>query len=210
MCLDADDYEQLAGEGKKRLSLEKSVVVAEKDEEIKSLRLALASAAEENKVLASKRSDLRGKVGIQDAQEVAWIDRLRKERLQWAALTPVAERLIREAPAGKTYTMPDTERRLWLEVPALTLCVLLGAGLSGWGLLALAEKKITTLHREITTLSERKETLEVQSARIWATFKGLEPYRDQTSKDYLLTPEGWTISYAGTVGKQDAWRIVRK
>lgn len=97
-----------------------------------------------------------------------------------------------------------------LQAMVLTLCILLGVGLSGWGLLTLAEKKITTLHQEITTLSEQKEKLEAQSALIWAAFKGLEPFRDQTGKDYLLTPEGWTITHAGTVGKQDAWRIVRK
>ena len=76
-------------------------------------------------------------------------------------------------------------------------------------LLTLAEKKITALHREIIVLSERKEALEVQSARIWATFKSLEPYHAE-GKDYLLTPEGWTIIHGGTVGKRDAWIIVRK
>ena len=107
LCLDADDYERLVMEGKNCSSLQESVAIAEKDEEIKSLRLSLASAVEENKVLVSERDDLRGKVGIQDAQEGGRIDRLRKERLQWAALTPAAERLIREAPAGKIYTMPE-------------------------------------------------------------------------------------------------------
>ncbi len=96
-----------------------------------------------------------------------------------------------------------------LQVLALTLCILTGVMFSGWGLLTLAEKKITTLHREITTLSERKEKLEAESARIWATFKGLEPYRSE-GKDYLLTPEGWTIIHGGTVGKRDAGIIVRK
>ena len=78
------------------------------------------------------------------------------------------------------------------------------------GLLALAEKKITTLHREITALSERKDSMEAQSAPLWATFKGLEPYQAD-GKDYLLTPEGWTIIHGGTLGeKREAWRIVRK
>ena len=40
-------------------------------------------------------------------------------------------------------------------------------------------------------------------------FKGLEPYHSE-GKDYLLTPEGWKITHAGTTGKQDAWRIVKK
>ena len=96
-----------------------------------------------------------------------------------------------------------------LQALAITLCILMGAIFSGWGLLTLAEKKVATLHREISALSERKDSLEAQSARIWATFKGLEPYHSE-GKDYLLTPEGWKITHAGTTGKQDAWRIVRK
>ena len=96
-----------------------------------------------------------------------------------------------------------------LQAVVITLCILTGAIFSGWGLLALAEKKITTLHREITALSERKDSMEAQSAPLWATFKGLEPYQSE-GKDYLLTPEGWTITHGGTLGKQKAWRIVRK
>ena len=96
-----------------------------------------------------------------------------------------------------------------LQALVITLCILTGAIFSGWGLLTLAEKKITALNREITALSERKEALEAQSSRIWATFKGLEPYQAD-GKDYLLTPEGWTITHSGTTGKRDAWRIVRK
>ena len=110
LCLDANDYEQLAGEGKKRLSLEESVVVAEQGEEIKNLRAALSSAVRENRALTSERDDLRGKVGIQDAREGGRVDRLRKERLQWAALTPVTERLIREASSGTIYTMPEIKK----------------------------------------------------------------------------------------------------
>ena len=96
-----------------------------------------------------------------------------------------------------------------LQALVITLSILMGAIFSGWGLLALAEKKITTLHREITALSERKDSMEAQSTRIWAIFKGLEPYHSE-GKDYLLTPEGWKIIHAGTVNKQDAWSIVRK
>ena len=96
-----------------------------------------------------------------------------------------------------------------LQTLVITLCILTGVMFSGWGLLTLAEKKITALHREITFLSERKEKLEAESIRLWATFKGLEPFHAE-DKDYLLTPEGWTISHAGTVGKKNAWVIVRK
>lgn len=97
-----------------------------------------------------------------------------------------------------------------LQALALTLCILAGAIFSGWGLLTLAEKKITTLHREITVLSERKDSLEAQSTRIWATFKGLEPYHAE-GKDYLLLPAGRKFQFAGLMSdKREAWEIVRK
>ena len=96
-----------------------------------------------------------------------------------------------------------------LQTLIITLCILTSVMLSGWGLLTLAEKKITTLHREITALSERKDSMEAKSARLWATLKGLEPYHSE-GKSYLLTPEGWTITHGGTLGKREAWIIMRK
>ncbi|WP_291433457.1 hypothetical protein [Desulfovibrio sp.] len=96
-----------------------------------------------------------------------------------------------------------------LQTLIVTLCILTGMSLGGWSLMALAEKKITTLYREITVLSDRKESLEVQAAKIRATFKDLEPYHSE-GRDYLLTPEGWKITHAGTLDKRDAWIIVRK
>ena len=91
----------------------------------------------------------------------------------------------------------------------LSLSILTGAGMGSWGLLPLAGKQASNLRVEIVMLKEQKETLEAQSAQLWATFKSLEPYHAD-GKDYLLTPEGWTITHGGTTGKRDAWRIVRK
>ncbi len=91
----------------------------------------------------------------------------------------------------------------------LSLSILMGAGLGGWGLLTLAGKQVSKLRSEIATLTERKESLEAQSSQLWGTFKGLEPYRTG-GQDYLLTPEGWKIIYGGSLGKRDAWKIVRK
>lgn len=91
----------------------------------------------------------------------------------------------------------------------LSLSILTGAGIGGWGMMTLIGRQISNLRVEIATLTEQKESLEAQSAQIWASFKGLEPLRSE-GKDYLLTPEGWTIINSGMAGKRDAWRIVRK
>lgn len=91
----------------------------------------------------------------------------------------------------------------------LSLSILLGAGMGGWGLMALAGKQVSNLRTEIVTLKEQKEALEAENSAIWNTFKGLEPFHSE-GKDYLLTPEGWTIINSGMADKRDAWRIVRK
>ncbi|MDL2216755.1 hypothetical protein LJB81_03360 [Desulfovibrio sp. OttesenSCG-928-M14] len=96
-----------------------------------------------------------------------------------------------------------------LQALIITLCILAGMTLTGWGWVTLAGNKITKLHREITELSERKDSLEVHTAKIRATFNGLSPYHEK-GKDYILTPEGWTIINSGRVGKRDAWIVVKE
>ncbi|MDL2313631.1 hypothetical protein LJC36_01470 [Desulfovibrio sp. OttesenSCG-928-C14] len=96
-----------------------------------------------------------------------------------------------------------------LQALVVTLCILAGMTLAGWGWVTLAGNKITKLHREITELSERKDSLEVQTAKIRATFNGLSPYHEK-GKDYILTPEGWAIINSGRVGKRDAWIVVKE
>lgn len=109
LCLDAEDYERFLSEGKIRSSLAESVALAEKNVEIKNLRISLATLTQEHEALTKERDELRGKVRVQPAQEDARVDRLRVERLLWAAYTPVLDRLMRDAPAGKQYTTPEIE-----------------------------------------------------------------------------------------------------
>jgi hypothetical protein len=75
-----------------------------------------------------------------------------------------------------------------LQAALLTACIILAAALTGWGLIALFHHQITGLWQELTSLSERKESLKAQSSAPWRTFKGLQPYQAE-GKDYLLTPE---------------------
>lgn len=91
----------------------------------------------------------------------------------------------------------------------LSLSILMGAGLGGWSLLTWTGNEAVRLRKEVVALATQKEALQTENARIWATFKGLEPYQ-AGGKDYLLTPEGWTVMHGGTLNKRDAWRIVRK
>ena len=109
LCLDAEEYEHLAEELKRRSIEEDSIVVAGKNEEIKNLRAAVASLTQENADQSKELNELRGKVQIQPAQEKDRVDRLRMERLQWAVLTPIIERFIAEPKKDGKYTTPDIE-----------------------------------------------------------------------------------------------------
>ena len=99
-------------------------------------------------------------------------------------------------------------RKYWLSI-ALSAGILFMTVLTCWGLITLYQHRITDTRRELADLTREKEALQTQNARIWATFKGLEPHRAE-GKDYLLTPEGRVLRSAGMVGKREAWEIVRK
>ena len=116
LCLDADAFGLLVKQGAKRFSLEESVALAEKKEEIRSLKGSLASLAEDKAQLESQKTelensilDLKNKVQTQPAQEESRVERLRMERLQWAAFIPVMDRLMRDAPEGKKFSTRELE-----------------------------------------------------------------------------------------------------
>lgn len=100
-------------------------------------------------------------------------------------------------------------RKYWLSI-VLSAGILFLTVVTCCGLITLYQHRITDTRQELAELTREKDALQTQSARIWATFKGLEPHHGKDGKDYLLTPEGWTITHGGTLNKRDAWRIVRK
>ncbi|CAK7044268.1 MAG: hypothetical protein DELT_02962 [Desulfovibrio sp.] len=116
LCLDADDYARIVADSTKRFSLEESAALTEKEEELHSLKVALASMTEDKARLESQNSDLqeslqelKNKAQTQPAQEESRVERLRVERLQWAAFTPAMEKLMQNAPAGKKFTTRELE-----------------------------------------------------------------------------------------------------
>ena len=115
LCLDVDDYERFAKEFRQAASQESLAAVAVKDEEITGLKAAVVSLSQENAELTKERDELRSKVRVQPAQEEGRVERLRVERLLWAAYIPVIERLKQEAPQGKQYTTPEIEAAFALE-----------------------------------------------------------------------------------------------
>jgi hypothetical protein len=116
LCLDADAFGHLVEQNAKRFSLEESVALVEKEEEIRSLKGSLASLIEDKAQLESQKAelensilDMKNRVQTQPAQEESRVERLRIERLQWAAFIPVMDRLMRNAPEGKKFTTRELE-----------------------------------------------------------------------------------------------------
>lgn len=100
-------------------------------------------------------------------------------------------------------------RKYWLSI-ALSAGILFMTVLTCWGLITLYQHRITDTRRELAALTREKEALQTQNARIWATFKGLEPHHAE-GKDYLLLPAGRKFQFAGIMpDKREAWEIARK
>jgi hypothetical protein len=116
LCLDADEYEHLVQEYKHRCSIEESVVLMDKEQELNALKMTIASISNDKAKLENTleffretNAKLQNQQRMHPAQEQTRIDRLREERLYWAVFTPLIERLIDKAPKGKRYTMPEIE-----------------------------------------------------------------------------------------------------
>lgn len=116
LCLDANDCERLVQENKRSFSLAESVALTTKDRELQSIKETLASLIDDNHCLKAEIETykeenvrLKDQVKILPAQTAGRVERLRIERLQWAALSPAMERLIKEAPAGRKYTTSELE-----------------------------------------------------------------------------------------------------
>ncbi len=100
-------------------------------------------------------------------------------------------------------------RKYWLSI-ALSAGILFLTVVTCCGLITLYQHRITDTRRELAELTREKETLQTQSARIWSSFKGLEPHHAE-GKDYLLLPAGRKFQFVGLMpDKREAWEIVRK
>jgi hypothetical protein len=88
-----------------------------------------------------------------------------------------------------------------LQALILTLCILMGATLSGWGLLTLAEKKIVTLQREVAELRTAKAALE-QSIATWPLALENAP-----NGRFLIPTPPHTLKTGWTFNNQAAWKL---
>ena len=88
-----------------------------------------------------------------------------------------------------------------LQALVITLCILTGATLGGWGLMTLAGNKVTTLQREIAELSTAKTALE-KSIAAW-------PLTLETAPNgrFLIPTPPHTLKPGWTFNNQAAWKL---
>lgn len=100
--------------------------------------------------------------------------------------------------------------RKYLLSIALSAGILFMTVLTCWGLITLYQHRIADTRRELTELTRKKEVLQTQNSKIWATFKDMEPHHAE-GKDYVLVPAGRKFQFAGIMpDKREAWEIARK
>lgn len=87
-----------------------------------------------------------------------------------------------------------------------SIAMLIITSLTIAGIIGFAHFQIKFLRAELLNLKEQTEQTEAEYQKVWNRFKGLESYPYQ-GENYLLTPQNWQITFYGTKGKQNVWKI---
>lgn len=93
-----------------------------------------------------------------------------------------------------------------LQAALLSLCILAGAALGGWGLFILAGNKAASLQREIAGLTAYKDSLEKTAAQLEAKTWGLTLVESPEGR-FIVPPVKNPLKPGWTVGKTPAWKV---
>ena len=158
----------------------------------------------------------------QDAQEIESLTRKQFESLSKslsasskAALSTTESAIhsniaeLEKNLTSRFQSLEQTFNRKYLYSILLSAGILMTTVCTCWGLITLYRYQITDLRQEIASLKEMKAAWDRDFPPIQRAFSGLELYQ-ASGKNYLLLPTGRTFREAGTVGKRDAWEMVRK
>ena len=109
LCLNAEDYDRIMQEHAKRLSSQNFSTVAGKDEEIKNLRDALASAIRENESLQKENKDFSNKLKTISTRNSKTETSTIRRIPFWLVAAPLINRLRETATPGILYSRPDIQ-----------------------------------------------------------------------------------------------------
>lgn len=96
--------------------------------------------------------------------------------------------------------------RKWLQVLLISMSILMGAGMGGWGLLTIAESKAAGLRQEIASLNNQKVVMENTVNQLEAKTWGLSLVESQQGR-FIVLPKNSTLKPGWTIGPNHAWKV---
>ena len=113
---------------------------------------------------------------------------------------------LEENIASRCQTLSWAFGRKWLQALLLSLAVLMGTALGGWGVMTLLTHKVMALQDEIQSLEASKAELESTVGQLEKRTWGLKLLENQDGRFIILPPK--TSAQTGwTVGKQQAVKV---
>lgn len=113
---------------------------------------------------------------------------------------------LEESIASRCQTLSWTFGRKWLQALLLSMALLAGTALGGWGVVTLLTHRLTALQDEIQSLNANKAELESTTGQLEKRTWGLKLLENQDGRFIILPPK--TSAHTGwTVGKQQAVKL---
>ncbi len=106
----------------------------------------------------------------------------------------------------QTQTLCWSIGQRWLMVSLIALAAITGVTLGGWGLTKLVERKVLSLHREISQLQDQQTQLEATVKQLQAETWGLELLEAQEGR-FIVLPPNTTAKTGWTRGKRQAIKV---
>ncbi|WP_246197864.1 hypothetical protein [Solidesulfovibrio aerotolerans] len=113
---------------------------------------------------------------------------------------------LEEHIASRCQTLSWTFGRKWLQALLLSMALLAGTALGGWGVVTLLTHRVKALQGEIQSLNVSKTELENTAGQLEKRTWGLKLLENQEGRFIILPPK--TSAHTGwTVGKQQAVKL---
>lgn len=113
---------------------------------------------------------------------------------------------LEQSVSTRCHTLSWMFARKWLQILLITVSILMGAALGGWGLFTLAGNKATALQREIAALGEQKTVMEKTVAQLQAQTWGLVLVESPQGR-FIVPPMKSTLKPGWTIDKNPAWKL---
>ncbi|EHJ48327.1 hypothetical protein DFW101_2322 [Solidesulfovibrio carbinoliphilus subsp. oakridgensis] len=113
---------------------------------------------------------------------------------------------LEESIASRCQTLSWAFGKRWLQALLLSMALLMGTALGGWGVVTLITNRVLALQGEIQSLNASKAELENTVGQLEKRTWGLKLLENQDGRFIILPPK--TSAHTGwTVGKQQAVKL---